>query len=392
MKMKTIMTNYKHALLLAGTMLVSTVLFAKGSWEEQQTRAESISAEYQAKYPHLRSDRIVFKKVGLPDGSELDLDFRIVRPKEGGPFPVVFFVHGGAWATGTKAQFTHESYVLADNGIAGVRMEYRWKKHGAKYPEAISDVMDAIDYVRQHAGELNLDFTRVGLAGGSAGGHLSSIAAQLTPECICYDGYNGLFDAFDRGNSRFGGGDYTGTTEKEKKASSAIYNIKHPPPDTFLYHGTEDTTVDIDVARRFAEAIREKGGKAELLVYEGVGHAFFNKNPYQAATTAALLAHTSYVFGLTDKKPVLADFALSPKIANGPDKFSILGQWFQKDDPSKVFEFKEGFVAISPSNVKLEWAESFGNHYIVWQSGHQRLIEIIDAQSIRIGKQIYSKK
>ncbi len=232
----------------------------------------------------------------------------------------------------------------------------------------------------------------MGLAGGSAGGHLSSIAAQLTPECICYDGYNGLCDAFDRGRSRFGGGDYTGTTEKEKKAASAIYNIKQSPPDTFLYHGTEDTTVDIDVARRFAEAIRAEGGKAELLVYEGVGHAFFNKNPYQAATTAALLAHTSYVFGLTDKKPVLADFALPPKIAQVPSGFSILGQWCQKDAPSKVFEFKDGFVAVSPSNENITWSESFGNYFIVWKSGHHRLIEIIDARSIQIGKQVYAKK
>jgi acetyl esterase/lipase len=365
--------------------------FGKGTWEEQQARAEDISAEYQAKYPNLSSEKIVFKTVELPDGSKLELDFRIVRPKEGGPFPVVFYVHGGAWATGSKAQFTHESYVLADKGIAGVRLEYRWKSKGAKYPEAIGDVLDAIDYVRQHAKELNVDFTRVGLAGGSAGGHLSSIAAQLTPECICYDGFNGLFDAFDRGSSRFGGGDYTGTTEQEKKAASAIYNIKQPPPDTFLYHGTEDHTVHIDVARRFKEAVRAKGGNAELLVYEGVGHAFFNKDPYQTVTTAALLAHTSYVFGLTDKKPVLSDYELPPNIAKTPKGFTMVGKWRQKGAPSKVFEFKEGFDAVSPSGESLKWDESFRNFYIVWKSGHYNAIEIKNAQAIQIGKQIYEK-
>jgi acetyl esterase/lipase len=378
--------------LLFICLVCTTVSFGKGTWEEQQARAEEISAEHQAKYPNLSSEKIVFKTVDLPDGSKLDLDFRIVRPKEGGPFPVVFFVHGGAWATGSKAQFTHESYVLADNGIAGVRMEYRWKKHGAKYPQAISDVMDAIDFVRQRAAKFNLDFTRVGLAGGSAGGHLSSIAAQLTPECICYDGFNGLFDAFDRGSSRFGGGDYTGTTEKQKKAASAIYNIKQPPPDTFLYHGTEDHTVYIDVARRFKEAVRAKGGNAELLVYEGVGHAFFNKNPYQKATTAALLAHTSYVFGLTDKKPVLSDYALPPKIAKIPAGFTMIGTWHQKDGPSKSFEFKDGFAATSPSGEALNWDESFGNFYIVWKSGHHNQIEIMDAQTVKIGKVIYTKQ
>lgn len=298
-----------------GLALTGTIL-AKGDWEEQQVGAEKISAEYQAQYPNVTSERFVFKTITLPDGKSLDLDMRIVRPKTGGPFPVVFYVHGGAWATGSKAQFTHESYVLADHGIAGVRMEYRWKSQGGVFTNVIGDVLDAIDFVRQRKDKLNLDFTRVGLAGGSAGGHLSAIAAQLTPECICYDGFNGLYDALDRNEGRFGGGDYTGTTDEEKKRASAIYLIKTPPPDTFLYHGTADTTIDIKQSYRFAEAIRNKGGKAEVLAYEGVGHGFFNKDPYETATTGALLAHTSFVFGLTDKKPVPSAYLVPAKEDN----------------------------------------------------------------------------
>lgn len=294
--------------LLLAFALTAIPVFGKGTWDEQQARAEEISLEHQAKYPNLRSDRIAFKTVKLPEGGTLDLDFRIVRPKRGGPFPVVFYIHGGAWGTGSKAQFTHESYVLADQGIAGVRLEYRWKSLGAKYPEAISDVLDAIDYVRQHAKELNLDFSRVGLAGGSAGGHLSAIAAQLTPECICYDGFNGLYDAFERNGGKFGGGDYTGTTEEDRKSASAMYIIKRNPPDTFLYHGTEDTTVVIEQAYRFAKALQQKGGKAEVLAFDGAEHAFFNKDPYQTLTTKAMLDHASFVFGLTDQKPTLSDY------------------------------------------------------------------------------------
>ncbi|VGO19401.1 alpha/beta hydrolase [Pontiella sulfatireligans] len=298
-------------------VLVSVVAYGGATWEKQQAVAEKAAAEYQAKYPDVSSDKIVFKTVSLPDGRMLELDFRIERPKEGGPFPVVFYVHGGGWVSGSKSVFTHQSFVLAEHGMAGVRLEYRWKSQGAKVTEALSDVMDAIDYVRQHAAELNLDFSRVGLAGSSAGGHLSALAAQMTPECICYDGYNGLFDAFNRDRSRFGGGNYTGTTEKEKKAASALYNIKTPPPDTFLYHGTADTTIDIRQSYRFAEALRKKGGAAEVLVYEGAGHAFCNKEPYLTATTEALLAHTANVFGLTDKKPVLSDDVLT--LNNDPD-------------------------------------------------------------------------
>jgi acetyl esterase/lipase len=382
----------KHRMILAGLLLGALVSSGKGTWAEQQARAEEISAEYQAKYPSVSSDRMVYKSIVLPDGSELDLDMRIVRPKTGGPFPVVFFVHGGAWATGSKAQFTHESYVLASHGIAGVRMEYRWKSQGAKYPEAIGDVMDAIDFVRQRSKELKLDFTRVGLAGGSAGGHLSAIAAQLTPECICYDGYNGLFDAFERNGSKFGGGDYTGTTEAEKKSASAMYMVRDNPPDTFLYHGTADTTVVIDQAYRFADAIRSKGGNAEVLAYEGAGHAFFNKEPYQTVTTQALLDHTSFVFGLSDEKPALSNYALPPKQAEVLSaEFQLVGNWRQEDKPNKIFKFKPNNDAISPSDVELKWELRDGVHYIIWKNGNPAKIKIISADKIKIGKAVFLK-
>ncbi|WPJ95982.1 alpha/beta hydrolase [Coraliomargarita algicola] len=301
----------KASILPLLTIFLLCAVGAHGAsrWDKGQAQAEQATAEYLVQYTDVHSERIVFKTITLPNGKKMDLDFRLERPKAGeGPFPVVFFVHGGGWVKGNKSGFLHQSFVLAKHGIAGVRLEYRLKSHGARYPEAISDVLDAIDYVRQHASELNLDFTRVGIAGGSAGGHLSAIAAQMTPECICYDGYNGLFDAFDRNRSRFGGGDYTGTTEAEKKAASAIYNIKTPPPDTFLYHGTADPTVDFKQSVRFAEAIRAKGGSAEVLAYEGQGHGFFNKDPFLTATTQALLAHTLYVFEMSDEDPELDEY------------------------------------------------------------------------------------
>lgn len=376
---------------MLSVLLLSCAYAGKGSWEAQQLRAEAISADYQQRYPNLCSDRHVFKVVELADGSKLELDLRLVRPKEGGPFPVVFFVHGGAWATGSKAQFTHESYVLADHGIAGVRMEYRWKSHGAKYQEAFSDLMDSIDYIRKRADALKIDFSRVGLAGGSAGGHLSAIAAQLTPECISYDGYNGLYDAFDRGHSSFGGGDYTGETEAEKKKASAIYNIKENPPHTFLYHGTEDLTVSIEVARRFRDAIRDQGGHAEILAYEGAGHAFFNKNPYQTATTSALLAHTRYVFGLTNLELNLPDFQLPPAVAKGMKGFDLIGEWRLEGDSAKTLNFNADYSLKSTARKAERWERRYGAYYIIWDSGHQSLIEPIDPTAFQIKGTLYKK-
>jgi hypothetical protein len=46
-------------------------------------------------------------------------------------------------------------------------------------------------------------------------------------------------------------------------------------------------------------------------VYEGAGHAFCNKEPYLTAATEALRAHTSNVYGLTDKVPVVSEYVLT---------------------------------------------------------------------------------
>ena len=289
-------------------IFASTLFAGLGSWEQQQMWADGQTQGYAANRPQVRSDRFIFKTISLPDGSTLELDLRLERPKSGGPFPVMFFVHGGAWATGSKAHFCHQSFSLAENGIAGVRLEYRWKSHGGVFTNVMEDVLDSIDFIRQCADDLNIDFSRVGLAGGSAGGHLSAIAAQLTPECICYDGFEGLYDAIDRGNSRFGGGDFTGTTNEEKERASALYVLRENPPDTFLYHGTADRTIDVTQSYRFAEAIRKKGACADVLVYEGAEHSFFGKEPYLSKTTQALLDHVRYVFGLRECRPDPDDY------------------------------------------------------------------------------------
>ncbi|NQZ60254.1 MAG: alpha/beta hydrolase, partial [Lentisphaeraceae bacterium] len=315
----------------------------------------------------------------------------IERPKKGRSFPVVFFVHGGGWITGCKTHFCHQSFELAKNGIAGVRLEYRWKSQGGNVEKVVGDVMDAIDFIRQHKDELKLDFTRVGLAGGSAGGCLSALVAQLTPECICYDGFNGLYDLMDRGMCHFGSGDFTGSTDEEKKQYSAIYVLRNNPPDTFLYHGTEDIIIDIDQSYRFADAIKQKGAKVEVLAYGGVGQSFFGRGKYLAKTTKALLDHTSFVFGLTKKKPVISDYILPPKLAKLPSGFSILGKWRDTEKSATIIEFKDDGVLTYLNRSKLKWVVSYRNHYLVWKSGHHVKISIAADGTIVIGKQRYER-
>lgn len=236
-----------------------------------------------------------------PEGVELKL--ACDKPLGAGPFPVVVYVHGGGWGGGDEKQFLKFSQNLTHHGVAGIRINYRKVPQRGTAEKAMADVLAAVQWARDNASRLHLDLKRVGLAGGSAGGHLAALAAQLVPECIAFAGFNGGYDMFERGNSSWPSADlrqkFLGSSDDEAvlKKYSALWNIKTPPPESLLLHGTADTTITPDVAVRFCEALKKKGGKATLSLYEGMPHSFFNATKF-LETDAEARRHFCRVFGL----------------------------------------------------------------------------------------------
>ncbi len=103
------------------------------------------------------------------------LDFYQATSKSGKPTPLLFFVHGGGWMQGDKANPDFLARCLG-NGISVVSTNYRL------IPDAISEKVDppvkaclddaarALQFVRSKAAEWNIDKTRIAGCGGSAGG------------------------------------------------------------------------------------------------------------------------------------------------------------------------------------------------------------------------------
>ena len=99
------------------------------------------------------------------------LDF--YKAESSTPTPLVFYIHGGGWMGGKKAPFNASEYLKA--GISVVSIEYRF------IPEAtadkvvppvkgpLTDAARALQFVRSKAKEWNIDKTRIGATGGSAG-------------------------------------------------------------------------------------------------------------------------------------------------------------------------------------------------------------------------------
>ena len=90
----------------------------------------------------------------------------IYLPEQGeGPFPVLIFVHGGAYIFGNKrdSQFLH-AISAVKKGYAAVSVEYRLATE-AQFPYPLFDVKAAIRFLRAHAKEYMLDPDRFALSG-----------------------------------------------------------------------------------------------------------------------------------------------------------------------------------------------------------------------------------
>src|SRR5262245_61751435 len=106
-----------------------------------------------------------------PDNEHLQLN--LARPKTGdGPFPCVLCIHGGGFRAGSRESYNGLSLKLAERGYVAATITYRLApKH--KFPAAVHDTKAAVRWLRANAAKYKIDPERIGVTGGSAGGHLA---------------------------------------------------------------------------------------------------------------------------------------------------------------------------------------------------------------------------
>jgi acetyl esterase/lipase len=229
-----------------------------------------------------------------------DLRLDDYRPGDGGAASTgLVFVHGGGWSKRARGQFAGQAAVLSTLGYRCVAIEYRLSEE-APYPAALADVAAGVEWMRSR------DVDRVGLLGGSAGGHLAALVA-LAPGLVGADVtvdalalFNPVLDlvpeqAGDLSDSRraFLGVDYATDPERYERASPLTYVREmdrsrgaepQSPPPTLICHGTADEVALFETSERFCEAFRADGVRADLFAAPGAGHAFFNETPWYERT------------------------------------------------------------------------------------------------------------
>ncbi|MBU6301964.1 MAG: alpha/beta hydrolase [Verrucomicrobia bacterium] len=107
-------------------------------------------------------------------GSDPSQVIDFYRAPASSPTPLVIFIHGGGWVSGTKSIIPHLQTLL-DAGISVASVEYRFLQKAmaagvhppVRWP--LGDAARAVQFIRTKAGEWNFDKKRIAASGGSAG-------------------------------------------------------------------------------------------------------------------------------------------------------------------------------------------------------------------------------
>lgn len=158
-------------------------------------------------------------------------------PKGAKNYPVLFFIHGGAWKNGKKELYAPLGNVFAKQGIGFVATNYRLSPL-VKHPGHIEDVARAFAWCHANLAKRRADVARMYVCGHSAGGHLAALLATdegyLKKHKVSRTDIkgvipmSGVFDvSHDRLADRFG--------EDGKKASPMSHIKGTLPPFLVLY-------------------------------------------------------------------------------------------------------------------------------------------------------------
>ncbi len=228
-------------------------------------------------------------------GPTADLPLRIYTPEGNGPFPALVLFHGSGWVVANLDVCDAPARALANRtGCVVVAVNYQ-KAPEHKFPTPLDDCYVTTQWVAEHAGELDIDPARIGVAGDSAGGNLAAAVAQkardengpaLAYQLLIYpatdfdvDTPSSLANAegylLQREGMRWFWEHYLASPEDADNPHACPLRARDFSglPPAFVATAGFDPLCDD--GKRYATALRDAGVPVTYRHYEGMIHGFF---------------------------------------------------------------------------------------------------------------------
>jgi acetyl esterase/lipase len=228
------------------------------------------------------------------DGTAIKLDIYYPAQFSAEPWPVVMYVHGGAWQKGDKSEGAgfRSMAGLQSAGFLVVAVNYRLAPQ-YPFPAQIQDVKCAVRYLRANAVQYHLEPGKIGVWGGSAGGHLSALlgTSDGTPgwdvgeyldqssrvqAVVDMFGPADLSVEFDASNFQTARAVFGAVSKDDPKleAASPVTYIDPGDPPFLILHGDLDRTVPLEQSQILVQRLQDAGVSAQLVIVHGAGHGF----------------------------------------------------------------------------------------------------------------------
>jgi len=246
--------------------------------------------------------------------------------------PVVIWLHGGGWRFGDRKLSPDLALFARRSGLAVASIDYRLSDE-ARFPAPVEDVKTAVRWVRSVAGQFSLDPARIALWGSSAGAHLAACAALSSEQLFTSDEHGGYSSAVhavvdgygpidfaridadraamqspptdaesalvgkllpaghpDSFESRLLGTPVSNSPEKVE-AANPIHFVRAANIPFLILHGEADTVIPWQQSRLLFNALDAVGEDATLVLFEKLGHGFFNNPRLAEADCGRVTVH-----------------------------------------------------------------------------------------------------
>lgn len=215
----------------------------------------------------------------------------VAVPMGEGPYPVLIYLHGGAWVAGSAQHYEKLSHRFAEAGYLTFAINYRLAPEHP-FPAGYEDCLDAVAWVMENANQWNGDTQRVAVGGDSAGGNLSAaIHLGLAERGLSVGASVLIYGAFDfkamlerpahsevdeRVNlaNQIAADAYLGAEPGNLLTDprvSPYYDVSHYPPTHVVVGAFDALLVQSDA---LVEKLKSAGIEHEYFVDEGMPHGY----------------------------------------------------------------------------------------------------------------------